>query len=165
MIIILQLQYVALPFIEKKGPYSWQSPLVLQQQFLLYSLVTDLQCYSGSHAPSPKGWAMIHLKPIKETPLLLTSGVCPTSVHVPYFWPNRHKGGFFCDTEKKKCKDKDLSSSVLHSYFVWRNGAQRYGRHLATSLWKNTNTLRLEMQTDGKGRVISLISLSHWTYL
>lgn len=117
-IIILQLQCVALPFIEKKGPYSWQSPLVLQQQFLLYSLVTDLQCYSGSHAPSPKGWAMIHLKPIKETPLLLTSGVCPTSVHVPYFWPNRHKGGFFCDTEKKK-KMQGQRSLILCPPFLF----------------------------------------------
>ena len=42
---------------------------------------------------------MIRLKPIKETQLLLTSD-WPTSVHVSYFSPNRHKGDFFCDTEK-----------------------------------------------------------------
>lgn len=144
MIIILQLQYVALPFIEKKGPYSWQSLLVLQQQFLLYSLVTDLQCYSGSHAPSPKGWAMIHLKAIKETPLLLTSGVCPTSVHVPYFWPNRHKGGFFCDTEKKNARTKishPLSSiPILCGEMVPRGMAgilqQVYERILIRWGWK-----------------------------
>lgn len=143
-------EHAVLPFTKKGGPHLWHSLLVLQNAFLPSSLITGPQCCSSSHVTGLMGWARIHLKSIRETPLLSASG-WPTSGHMPSFWPNRHKGSIFSHDTKKKCKDKDLSPPVFHSYFCvgicYLEWWQPPCNHEVTSLWRKVNTLRLAMWT------------------